>query len=232
MQLNCQSCGAEILVNNVNLDHMIAKCEECNAVFSFAKEFGHDGAHQPAALKPQVERPKSMTVSDLGTELKITRRWFGPTFFFLAFFALFWNGITWTFVAAAVFSQQWVMLLFVSIHLLVGLGVAYAALTLLVNSTEIRVDRYNLSIWHGPLPAKKNRTVPADQITQIYCKEKIQHNRKSTSITYELYAITRANLRQELVTGLPSPEDAMFLEQEIERFLRVEDQPVRGEYSL
>jgi hypothetical protein len=49
-------------------------------------------------------------------------------------------------------------------------------------------------------------------------------------MTYGLYGITREQRRLELVTGLPSAEDAMFLEQEIERFLRLKDKPIRGEY--
>jgi hypothetical protein len=229
MKLNCKDCGSEVTANNINLDRMIAKCNICNAVFSFATHLGHNNFYSPTAQKPKVERPKSMTVSALATELKISRKWFSPIFYHLAFFALIWNFPVFGVAVAILLSGELATLPFLSLHLLAGLGITYMALTLLLNSTEITVNRNQLSIWHGPLPMKKNLIVSANEIAQIYCKEKIRHGQTAT-LTYELYALNRNHQRQELVTDLPSAEDAIFLEQEIERFLRIQDQPIRGEY--
>ncbi|MEO0948817.1 MAG: hypothetical protein AAFY11_11865 [Cyanobacteria bacterium J06641_5] len=225
MQLNCETCGTPIPAENINLDRAIAKCTQCNSIFSFADRF-------PAAVPPKlkVDRPENIRVTRSTNELTIVRKWFGPIFFFFAFFAVFWNGITWTIALAAIFSQEYQMLVFMSLHLAVGLGVLYYTTTLLVNSTEIRVDRRYLSVRNIPLPFPGNCTVPVGRIEQIYCKEKISRGR-SRSVTYELYAIAGEDRRQDIIKGLPSAEEAVFLEQEIERFLRIEDRPVRGEYT-
>ena len=49
-------------------------------------------------------------------------------------------------------------------------------------------------------------------------------------MTYEVHLIDRNYKHAKLVTGLPSSEHALYLEQEIERFLHIADRPVRGEY--
>lgn len=228
MQLNCETCGAPIRAENINLDRAIAKCVECHAVFGFSDRFPQ--VPQASAAKPTVERPKNIQLVRSSDSITAVRKWFGPLFFFLAFFSLFWNGIVWSIALTAILSENYFVILFMSLHLTVGLGVLYYAIALLVNSTEIRVDRRYLSVKHAPLPFPGNCTMPVGRIEQIYCKEKIGGGR-GRSVTYELYAIAEQNQRQKIVKGLPTAEEAIFLEQEIERFLRIEDRPVRGEYT-
>lgn len=225
MQLDCKTCGTPIPAENINLDRAIAKCTNCNAVFSFADRF-------PAATPPKlkVDRPENIQVTRSTNELTIVRKWFGPIFFFFAFFSVFWNGITWTFVLIAISTGNYSMLAFISLHLVVGLGVLYYTAALLLNSTEIRVGRRYLSVKNSPLPFPGNCTVPVGRIEQVYCKEKISRGR-NRSVTYEIYAIAEQDRRQDIIKGLPSAEEAVFLEQEIERFLGIEDRPVRGEYT-
>jgi hypothetical protein len=54
-------------------------------------------------------------------------------------------------------------------------------------------------------------------------------HKNSTSTTYEVYAILQDGARQKLLSGLHEIEQALYIEQEIERFLEIEDRPVRGE---
>ena len=230
MQLDCKNCGAPIPAEHINLDRAIAKCTQCNAVFSFADRFP---IASPA--KPTIDQPEKIQITRSTNELAIVRKWFGPIFFFLAFFSLFWNGIVWTVALGAIFSGNYFMLVFMSLHLIVGLGILYLTVALLANSTEIRVDRRYLSVKSSPLPFPKNIpfpvpgncTMPVGRIEQIYCKEKF-FGRGSAS--YELYAIDDRNQRQKIIKGIPNAEEAAFLEQEIERFLGIQDRPVRGEY--
>ena len=35
MQIYCKSCGQEVVADDVNLDNLIAKCNGCNAVYSW-----------------------------------------------------------------------------------------------------------------------------------------------------------------------------------------------------
>jgi len=44
MQPACKQSGTEIAADHINLDRLSAKCSVCNAVFSFADQFGQSGA--------------------------------------------------------------------------------------------------------------------------------------------------------------------------------------------
>lgn len=136
MQLTCKQCGAEIPADHINLDRLIAKCSVCNAVFSFAAQFGQSET-SPTFNRIAVPMPKGFTVDDLGGQLKITRRWFGPKIIALAFFALFWDGFMVVWYGIALWNQIWFMALFGLLHLAVGLGITYYVLAGFVNRTFI-----------------------------------------------------------------------------------------------
>ena len=88
-----------------------------------------------------------------------------------------------------------------------------------------------LSIRHVPLPYLGNKTVEASDVKQVYSKERISRSRRGGSVTYEVHALTHSGRNLKLLSGLPNSEQALFIEQEIERFLRIQDVPVRGEIA-
>lgn len=233
MDLTCKRCGAKIISDDVNLERMVAKCQECNAVFSFADDFAYAGTLQEAYQKFNVARPKRMQIENLGGEMKITRRWFSPVLFFLIPVCLFWNGFIVVFgfgsFLAADQGGGGAFSLCLLPHLAAGLFLAYFALASVINVTEVKINPAEFSVRHGPLPWLGNKRLAASDITQVYCKERVSRGRRSTSVTYEVDAVTPANTTEKLLTGLNEPEEALFLEQEIERFLGVKDRPVPGE---
>ncbi len=227
MDLHCQRCGAAIDADNVNLDRLIAKCDRCNAVFGFAGMI-EGGANR---LKPlDVPLPVRFTLEHTGDGLRISRRWFSPTAVVMIFFTLFWNGFVVAWMAGAFFSRTPSMALFGSLHAAVGLFLLYTTLAGLVNTTTVQVGATALTIAHGPLPYP-GKQLAAGDIRQLYCRQKISQGRNSRSVSYELHAVTGDGKHAKLVTGLDEPEQALFLEQEIERYLRIKDQPVRGELA-
>jgi hypothetical protein len=231
MQLNCQQCGAVIPAENINLDRMIAKCSSCNAVFSFDDQFGSpEKAKRKPKLKYDVPLPDRFTMQDNGFDLTITRRWLGPMAFFLTFFTFFWDGIVSFFVCGILSTGNVAMLLFISIHLLVGIWLAYYTACLYVNKTTITVTSLSLEVKHGPLPYPGNKNLSSESLKQIYCKQRISSGR-STTVNYEVHAINSDDKDVTLLNGLDQSEQALYIEQEIERFLKIEDVPVRGEYQ-
>lgn len=82
---------------------------------------------------------------------------------------------------------------------------------------------------HGPLPWLGNKDLDGSNLKQLYSKEKISQGRNSTTITYEVHALTANGRNEKRVSGLDSSEQALYIEQEIERYFRVEDTPVRGQ---
>ena len=85
---------------------------------------------------------------------------------------------------------------------------------------------------HRPLFFPGTTLNPA-LLEQLYCKEKIQHNRRTTTCTYELHALTQDGTHKKLVGGLDEVDQALFLEQQIEAYLGIQDRPTqtRGEVT-
>lgn len=228
MKLNCPECGAEIPADNINLDRMVAKCRECNAVFGFGDLFG-TASDAPAQARLAVPRPANLQIEQDGANLIFTRKWFSPTYIFLAIFALFWNGFMAVWFGIAIISRIWPMAIFGTLHGVIGVAVAYIAVAGLVNSTLVRVGMGEIEVSHSPLPWFGKRHLETTGIAQLYSKQVSHSSRQRTSQTYEVHLATRDGRQVKLLSGLESSEQALFLEQEIERYLGVEDQAVRGE---
>jgi hypothetical protein len=211
----------------MNLERMVAKCRECHAVFGFGDQFGIGGSREEVRM--DVPRPPNMRIEHSGADITFTWRWFTPTFIFLAFFALFWNGFMAVWFGIAIVSRIWPMALFGILHAGVGLFLAYTALAGFVNSTVLRIGRGELEVRYGPLPWLGNRRLETAEIAQLYCKEKVTYRRGTSHSTHEIHVATRDNRDIKLLSGLPDSVQALFLEQEIERYLGIKDQPVRGE---
>lgn len=227
MKLECPTCGASIVADDVNLDRLVAKCRSCDSVFAFSPEASGAALERTAPRGP-VEMPKRFRVERLGSELKITRRWFSPIFFFLVFFCLLWDGflVVWYLNAGA---AGIVFMLFPLIHVGVGVGLSYFTVCGFVNSTHVAANYESLRVRHGPLPWPGNRDVPRLDIDQLFTKEKVTQGKNGPSRTYELHAKLRSGKDVKLVSGLTEPDHARYMEQELERFLGIRDEPVAGE---
>ena len=54
-------------------------------------------------------------------------------------------------------------------------------------------------------------------------------NKNSVSYTYEVHMITSTNTHKVLLKKIDNAEQALYIEQEIERHLNIQDEAVRGE---
>lgn len=228
MDITCKRCGAPIPADDVNLETMVAKCRSCNAVFSFADQIERSDGWT-AAPRLDVPLPERFTVEHPGNALRISWRWYSPAAIFLTAFAVFWNGFICVWVSLAVAGGAGAFALFATLHVLVGVVMAYGALSMFVNSTRVEASYGTLSVRHGPLPAFKKLDLPRDSLRQLYCVERLRSSRRSTSVTYELQAVKADGASVAVLKGLEDAEQALYLEQELERFLAIADEPVRGE---
>ncbi len=64
---------------------------------------------------------------------------------------------------------------------------------------------------------------------QESCKEHIPRGRNGTTASYHVHAVTHAGVQERLVDALDSSDQALYLEQETERFLNFKDASVVGE---
>jgi hypothetical protein len=229
IELCCQNCGASLQPEDISLQLFVARCPHCAAVFAITDPArGASSARERLSVRERVPMPPRVEVLDLGNSLEIRRSWFTPVLFFLVFFCIFWNGFMIVWHVMAISMGAWFMSVFGLLHTAVGIGLAYGTFAGFVNRTVIRVGQGMLEVRHGPLPWLGNKTLPAHEVQQLYCQEHVHRNKNGTSVTYSVELIRNSG-RETLVKGLSECDQALFIEQELERFLKIEDQPVRGE---
>jgi len=230
MELYCTNCGAQIKSENINVDALIAKCMYCDTVFSFADQFP-DAHEEHGYVRPEVPMPKGIEMTTAGYGLDITRRWFSVGAIALTVFCVFWDGFMAVWYTIAIVQKQWAMAAFGTIHGLVGVFITYLAVAMYVNRTTIHVERGLLQVQHGPMKWPGNRMLDTNDLEQLYCKQVITHSKNGTHTSYQLRAKTRNAEDINLLSSIDQPEQVLFLEQEIERFLGIADRAVQGEYT-
>ena len=228
MRLQCPNCNADIKAEDININRLIAKCSACNTVFEFEKKV----REQPRE-RPEIVMPQGIEAYHLLSELNIEIKWRQSFSSFLAFFTIFWNGIVFIFVAAAIITGTYGMLLGVSIHLLVGLALLYYMLTVMVNTTFITANSYRLLIEHRPLklPFYKNKDIPVGEIDQLHVERYVASTTNGKpNHAFGLYLLKTNGEKIRLLKGLRNPDQARYVEQEIERFLDIPDRKVADEF--
>ena len=233
MKLFCKSCRNPIPAEDINIKLAIAKCGECDAVFSFAEELGAQQRESAIAERPVVPAPPRFTVESLGSELEITKSWFSPAVFFLAFFCVIWDGflVFWYGIAFSHDDSPLIMFLFPGLHVAVGVSLTYFVICSFVNRTRIKVGMGQLTVRHGPLPWPGNYTLNSVDVEQVFCQSKFHSSKHGGRFTYEVHVVLHDGTKQKLVTGLDDPDQAIFIEQQLEDYLRIEDRRVPGEYG-
>jgi len=159
----------------------------------------------------------------------IRRRWFTPMVLFMVFFCITWDSFLVFWYSQAGANAPLMMKLFPIVHVAAGVGLTYATLAGLVNTTTIRVENGRLSIAHRPLPWAGNREIDCGDIAQLYCKEHVRRGRHGPQVGYELWMKRTDHKVLKLLGAGDDPDQALFLEQRLERELKLVDRPVAGE---
>lgn len=241
--LTCEVCGKPLPPQNVRLDLAIASCPSCHAVYDLSGRKGHAlraaGADVPERVRESVALPPRLKVEDDGVNLVVSYRWFSSTYLVLALFALFWNGVVFAMYAGMVHTLLrngrvpggWFALLFPSLHLAVGLVVAYAALAGFLNTTRVYASRHGLDVTHGPLKWAGARTWARAELTQLFGYEKVTHGKNGRSVRWHLMALDARGERKMVLDVLDAPDQVLWLEQALEKRLGISDAPVQGELA-
>src|SRR5258706_7093143 len=179
--------------------------------------------------KIELGLPEKLEIVRHGLYLEIIRKWFGKQFIFLTAFAIFWDGFLFFWYSNAVTRGNLVALLFPVLHLGVGIGMTYYVIAGWFNRTHIYVGKGKMAVYHKPIPWFGNAEFDTSTFKQLYAKERNSRNwNNNGGATYETRVISRDNRDLQLVSGLDTSEQALYIEQEIERYLGIEDVPVKG----
>ena len=230
--LKCPNCGSVLRSTDLDLEHGVVKCSYCHALSTLPSKMAPDSSNG-FRERPEVPLPPKVTCVDNGYETVITRSWFSHAVWFLLFFCVIWNPfLVFWYTMAFASNAPFIFKVFPILHVAVGLSLSYTVLTMFFNSTVIIAGPQRFRIHHGPLPAFGNVQLEAADLVQLYGKEKISHSRKhGTSISYELWAKMRDGTAKKLVGGLNDDQQALFLEQRLEKAMGIQDRTMPGELA-
>jgi len=232
-QLHCPACAAPIQAEDINIRNMVAKCNQCNTVFSFENQFPASAA--PAYSKPEILMPTGIEVLRMLSELQIEINWRKTSGSFLLFFTIFWNAILLPMAVMVIMTGNLEVLLFLSIHLSIGLGFLYFSLATLLNTTYVTVSSRRLVVEHKPIrvPFTPNHDLSVHDIKQLYAIKYEQGKSNDRPVyAFSLHATLQNGQDLKLLKGLKTADQARYIEQEVERFLRIEDAPADGEFRV
>jgi hypothetical protein len=244
MLLHCERCGAQVH-EGIDSDPAAA-CGACVA----APEGGQAAAQPPppasralALSCATVPQPEGITVfkgasfaaapwgyRDAPTRagvLTLERRWGSLQYAFLGLFSLIWNGCLILLYGDALREGRIFDVPFPLLHVIAGIWMTYTSLAGLLNRTRVRVTDAAIEISHGPVPWPGNRRLPADDVKRLFCEER--GGERGTK-TYALSALRGDDTTLRLLT-LPSPDQALFIEQCVGRRLGLADGAGGGEYG-
>ena len=224
IELKCTNCGSALNTADISPQIAAARCPHCHSLFALPAQ-----TTRPIP-RGQVEMPKGFSLQEEGGQMVIRRRWYNPSVWILVFFALFWNGFLVVWHTIALSSGMWFMSAFGLIHTAVGIGLIYFVLGTFFNTTTIRAGRGEIDIHHGPIPWRGNQRLDATRLTQLFCREKTKHSKNGAQLTYEVEGIFSGNHRRVLLRNFTDADQALFVEQQIEKHLNIVDQRVEGDF--
>jgi hypothetical protein len=164
--------------------------------------------------------------------LRIARRWFSWQYVVLLVFCIIWDGcvVFWYKVSLTASGVPLLAVVIPLVHVAVGLGLTYTVVAGFLNRTVISVSPERLTVRHGPLPWFGNRDLPSREIEQLYCERRVTETDDGQVVRFELAASLHDGRKVRLLKGLDAANQAQYIEQEVERWLGIVDQPVDGEY--
>ncbi len=110
---------------------------------------------------------------------------------------------------------------------------------MLKNNTHILIERGQISVKHKPFPFFGARVIPSHLIKQVYVEQFTSSAPENNTVRcaqlkyfqYEVKVILKSNNELSLLKGLKDHQQALFIEEEIETFLNIEDQQNNREFG-
>lgn len=178
-----------------------------------------------------VGLPEKLELFHRGSHIEIVWTWFGWQIVVMTAFAIAWDGflVNWYLNVVPQSGNQMAMY-FPLVHVAVGIGITYYVVAGWLNRTRITVGNGKVAVRHRPIPWFGNTDIDTSNLKQLYTKENIRRSRNGNRYsTYEVRAVTRDGRNARLVSGFHTSEQALGVEQEIEKYLGIKDVPLTTE---
>ena len=230
IHLNCKNCGNTLQAADINIDKAIAKCPQCDCVFSFEDELD-----APVQRLTNIEMPDGIEVLKLRSALDIFIKWRTSKYTFLKLFTIIWDMVVIPFVVIAIVTGNWIMLAIISVHLAVAVGLTYLMIARMLNTTEINVNQYRLQMEHKPIPMPFYgwNSISVEDVDQVFCQRYVGSTTNNVpNYAFKVMVKLKNGNTKRLLQGLTEAQQALYVEQEIEEFLKIKDRRIAGDFVL
>lgn len=215
----CPSCGNPGKADDININDKIAKCGQCNVVYSFQPNISNFLFTPPP--KQELLRPEGIEVYHFKGELDITMEqpislWdaiLAPLLFFFAFM-----------ITAAYLKKGEISGLFPALFWIATAIPTFNLLNRKRHKIYITADDRHLSIIRKPKRFKKDQHFAVSEIDQLFVRT------KDGLFDLMLVVNTPSGARQiPLIRRFHGISKARYLEQELERYLGITDRSIPEE---
>lgn len=242
---NCQSCGSTLPFNGFDRRLAVVHCSHCGDLSDpseaqdtaaiddpdaqttenlHTSEISDNDTKHSETSRPIIAMPPGFSSSGCDKKFEIQWSWRSPWAYIFLGMAIFWHLFLFTMFSSRGF--EFANIIFVP----AGFFLLYKGLAEMFNTTTISADEYWLTVRHSPIPWYPAPTVSSSTIAQLYVSEGFTKSRGGGKTPYYLlYAVLRDDLHQQLSNRLRTIEPALYLEQEFERALHIQDRAVEGE---
>lgn len=246
---SCTNCKKTFTPDNDLAQAGLMVCPRCSAVYPVRSQLhdpdrGHStgGKRQSKSLGQLAPPAGFEVVSSDADKLVLSCKWDRAdlTWWVPIFIALLCAVGFVTFLSIGRLDETSIQLTLAGVWLVaLPLGImtglsTYRVVAAKINRSTITVTKDGISVRRGPLPGGHPCDVSASGLQQLFCAQKSRLIPGAPPhYTYDVYcAITNADKgpqRIRLMRRLPRPEHALFLEQQIEGFLEIQDRRVGAE---
>ena len=227
----CGRCGTRIDPASIDEERDLATCKLCGNLIDMrqvAAAADSSGGAPSAARSPArdaVTLPPGISVSRDGGQLVITRRWMRTKHIVMHAIVLpllLWVAYLWV----SALGEDELPAVWVMVVTPIVMWVDFMTVAMLVNRTRVVVDGQTLKVTTAPLPIFPGCVVPRSEVVQLFSVLETQQGAKRI---YTVMAELEGRRVQALVRFLISAEQALFIEQQLEAALGIEDVAVDGE---
>ena len=221
-KIHCPSCANEVGMENVTLENSLAKCSECQVIFSIEEEVA--SLKNKSEMKQEIFRPEGIDLFYYKDDLEITLEGQVNPWDILGLI-LFLGG---TGLGIPFYLFEGMPILFLLVAIFGTFFFIFRLINYKKNKTYIDINDQSLSVKHRPNNLKKDRTFLAEDIDQVYLKYSTTQGTMKGTFYIDIYVIINGSNGQQhqKLLSVNTLTKAKYLEQEIEKYLGIEDRKV------
>lgn len=180
--------------------------------------------------RPIIPQPDQMSLEHTSHGIMITRCWRSRRGWLVIPFFILWI-VLFVGLRSVIegMTDPMVTLMLPLMHASVGIGICYLLLAHLINHTRITISQSQVTVAHRPLPWPGGCVVATSRIEQLFCKEVRRQTKQGLQKRYQVWMVLTDGSQARLVDLGLVPDRALYVEQQIEVALNIQDREIPDE---